>query len=150
MWYNILNQEPKTRQRCVDKFIVMLDNSQSKNQYGVTTDEIMDYLKENMVTREEFQEELKKFATKEDLGKFKLEIFDHVDDKLADLKGDLVLLARKEDRKLGSVVELLAEKQVFTASDAKGVFQMEPFPRPSQYKIIDLIWIKKLKTSLKH
>jgi len=87
----------------------------------------MDYLKE---MSEEMVKTKEMMATKEDLGKLKLEIFDHIDDKLADLKGDLVLLTRKEDCKLISVVELLVEKQVFAVSDAKGIFQMEPFPRP--------------------
>jgi len=116
-----------TRRRSVDNFVIMSDNTQNPNQYGVTTDEIMDYLKE---MSEEMVKTKEMMATKEDLGKLKLEIFDHIDDKLADLKGDLVLLTRKEDCKLISVVELLVEKQVFAVSDAKGIFQMEPFPRP--------------------
>lgn len=72
----------------------MIENNQNNNnnnqkaQYGVTTDEIMDYLKDNMVTKDELQVSL---------NKQKLEIIDHI--------------------------------KVITASEAKGIFQMEPFPQ---------------------
>lgn len=98
----------------------MPENNQNTNQYGVTTNEIMDYLKDNMVTNDELGVAL---------NKQKLEIFDHVDEKLADLKGDLVVLMRKEDRKLITLTELLLNKKILTPAEAKSVFQMEPFPR---------------------
>lgn len=108
-------------------------NNNQKAQYGVSTDEIMDYLKDNMVTEEEFRDLKDKMVTKDDLrvslNKQKLEILDHMDDKLANLKGDLVVLMRKEDRKLIALTELLIDKKVITASEAKGIFQMEPFPQ---------------------
>lgn len=50
-------------------------------------------------------------------------------ERLADLKGDLVILMRKEDRKLIALTELLIDKKVITVSEAKGIFQMEPFPQ---------------------
>lgn len=106
----------------------MTDNQNS--QYGVTTDEIMDYLKEmseKMTTKDDL--EATKAELRVDMGKLKLEIFDHMDEKLSDLKGDLVILMRKEDHKLISLIELLLDKSVITATEAKNIFAMEPFPK---------------------
>jgi uncharacterized protein YydD (DUF2326 family) len=52
---------------------------------------------------------------------------DYLDDKLADLRGDLVVLVRKEDRKLAATLELLVERSVITQDDAKRVLELEPF-----------------------
>lgn len=108
----------------------MSENTQNNKQYGVTTDEIMDYLKDNMVIKTEFNEvkdDLKEL--RKDMNKMKLDIIDHVDEKLADLKGDLVILMRKEDKKLISLIELLINKKLITSIEAKSIFQMEPFPQ---------------------
>ncbi len=53
----------------------------------------------------------------------------YLDDKLADLKGDLTVLMRKEDTKLKALVEILAEKKVLNEEDKKRIFTMEPFPQ---------------------
>lgn len=102
--------------------------------YNVTTNEIMEYLKDYVPTKDDLKnfatkDDLKNFATKEDLGKLRLDIFDRFDDRLANLKGDLVILMRKEDRKLISLIELLIDKQLITIDDAKNIFKMEPFPQ---------------------
>lgn len=89
----------------------MPENNQNNNQYEVTTNEIMDYLKDSVPTKEDLKDLRSELRV--DLNKQKLEIIDRVDEKLADLKGDLVILMRK----------------VITASEAKGIFQMEPFPQ---------------------
>lgn len=70
-----------------------------------------------------------KMATKEDLGRQKLEILDAMDDKLADLKGDLVILMRKEDKKLLGLIDLLHKKAVITDEEVNGLVKMEPFPQ---------------------
>lgn len=114
-------------------------------QHDVTTNEIMEFLKEHMVmksealtkedglTKQEFREEMKKYATKEDLrseiGKLRNDTTDLLDRKIADVRGDGVLLVRKENEKLNTVVEKLAQKNLFTAQDAKEVQTMEPFPK---------------------
>lgn len=53
----------------------------------------------------------------------------YLDDKLADLRGDLTLLIRKEDTKLKATVNILEEKRVFSKDDTKKIFSMEPFPQ---------------------
>jgi len=52
---------------------------------------------------------------------------DYLDDKLADLRGDLVVLTRKEDAKLKTLVDVLCEKKVINDKDRKKIFKMEPF-----------------------
>ncbi len=53
----------------------------------------------------------------------------YLDDKLADLRGDLVTLTRKEDTKLKATVNILADKKVLSKDDTKKIFSMEPFPQ---------------------
>ncbi len=53
----------------------------------------------------------------------------YLDDKLADLRGDLTLLIRKEDTKLKATVNILADKKVLSKDETKKIFSMEPFPQ---------------------
>jgi hypothetical protein len=48
---------------------------------------------------------------------------------LADLRGDLVVLTRKEDTKLKELVEILKKKKILTDDDVKHLLTMEPFPQ---------------------
>lgn len=52
-----------------------------------------------------------------------------LDEKLADLAGDLTVLMRKEDRKLITLVEVLKAKKVISDDDAKQILALEPFPK---------------------
>jgi len=54
---------------------------------------------------------------------------DLLDEKLNDLKADLTVLMRKEDRKLETLIEILRNKQVLSEEESKIVLSMEPFPR---------------------
>ncbi len=54
---------------------------------------------------------------------------DHLDEKLSDLKGDLSILVRKEDKKLAELVKVLEEHKVLSAQDVKRILAMEPFPQ---------------------
>ena len=113
---------------------------QNESHNTTTTDEIMDFLKENMVTREEFSElredvsGLKEtMVTKQELtealGKLRSDLIDYMDKRLLDLKGDLVVIMKSEDRKLCALVELLVHKSILTASEAKTIVKLEPFPQ---------------------
>lgn len=53
----------------------------------------------------------------------------YLDEKLFDLKGDLITLTRKEDAKLIKLVDILESKNVISHDDAGKVLAMEPFPR---------------------
>ena len=53
----------------------------------------------------------------------------YLDDKLADLRGDLVVLVRKEDRKVIKLVEILRTKNVLVDKDVSEILKLEPFAR---------------------
>lgn len=52
---------------------------------------------------------------------------DYLDTKLADLRGDLVVLTRKEDTKVKSLINLLKKKKVISVAEEKQLLTMEPF-----------------------
>ncbi|MFA5188484.1 MAG: hypothetical protein WC460_03940 [Patescibacteria group bacterium] len=54
---------------------------------------------------------------------------DYLDDKLADLRGDLTVLMRKEDTKVRALVDILKERKIITDEDVKKILSMEPFPQ---------------------
>ncbi|MEK7631285.1 MAG: hypothetical protein AAB445_00255 [Patescibacteria group bacterium] len=51
----------------------------------------------------------------------------YLDDKLADLRGDLTLLTRKEDDKLLALVDLLYGKRLMTKVERKHIMALQPF-----------------------
>ena len=54
---------------------------------------------------------------------------DYLDDKLADLRGDMVVLTRKEDTKFNSLVSLLNQKEIISDEEKSKIESMEPFPK---------------------
>jgi len=54
---------------------------------------------------------------------------EYLDDKLADLRGDLVVLTRKEDVKVRTLVEIMKKKQLLSIEEANRILAMEPFPQ---------------------
>lgn len=54
---------------------------------------------------------------------------DYLDDKLDNLRGELVMLTRKEDKKLVSLVDALYGKHVLSSIDRKHIIALEPFAR---------------------
>lgn len=52
---------------------------------------------------------------------------DYLDEKMADFRGDLTVLVRKEDNKVKALVEVLVEKKVLSQNDQKRIYSMEPF-----------------------
>ena len=56
---------------------------------------------------------------------------DYLDEKLADLRGDLVVLTRKEDTKVGKLIEVLKRRKVISEEETKEILAMEPFARIS-------------------
>ncbi len=53
---------------------------------------------------------------------------DYLDERMSDLRGDIVLIIRKEDRKSRYIADILFEKQIFTEKNLKEFYEMEPFP----------------------
>ena len=54
---------------------------------------------------------------------------DYLDEKLTDLKGDLTVLMRKEDKKLVALISVLETRKVISAEDANMIMALEPFPQ---------------------
>ncbi|OGH88706.1 MAG: hypothetical protein A3J93_01255 [Candidatus Magasanikbacteria bacterium RIFOXYC2_FULL_42_28] len=52
---------------------------------------------------------------------------DYLDDKLADLRGDLVVMMRKEDTKVKTLAEILHKRKLISDQDLKSLVSMEPF-----------------------
>ncbi len=92
---------------------------------------------ETTATKEELKkcatkEDLKQCATKEDLGKLKEKMatgFEKIDKRVAKLRGDLVIIVRKEDKKLSFVINLLKEKKIFSPADLRAITQIRVFPK---------------------
>jgi predicted nuclease with TOPRIM domain len=51
----------------------------------------------------------------------------YLDDKLADLRGDLTLLTHKEDDKLIALVDLLYGKRLMTETERQHIMALQPF-----------------------
>jgi hypothetical protein len=54
---------------------------------------------------------------------------DYLDEKLADLREDMVVLTRKEDMKLLTLIKILKEKNLISSDEEKRLLKMEPFPQ---------------------
>ncbi len=54
---------------------------------------------------------------------------DYLDEKMADLRGDLVVLMRKEDTKLLKLVDILKNRKVISESEEKQILSLEPFSK---------------------
>ena len=54
---------------------------------------------------------------------------DYLDDKLVDLRGDLVVLMRKEVTNMIKLVEILKRRAVITEAEEKEILSMEPFAK---------------------
>lgn len=53
---------------------------------------------------------------------------DYLDTKVADLRGDLVVMMRKEDVKLKTLIEILRDKKILDKKEVKQILSLEPFP----------------------
>ena len=76
------------------------------------------------------KEDLKAFATKEDLKIMELSICNKISDQIGQLRGEYIVLMRKEDNKTLQMADILNEKKLFDVFDLNKVATMEPFPRP--------------------
>ena len=101
----------------------------------VSTNEIMEFLQEHMVTKEGLQIELdQRFGNlntelNQRFNKQKLELLDAMDDKFSDLKGDLTILMRREDKKVSELISLLRDKKVIEPAEADHLLSLQPFPQ---------------------
>lgn len=79
-------------------------------------------IEKTMVTNDELTDKLAAMETR-------LVTKSYLDDKLLDLKGDLIVIARKEDRKVDNVIGLLQKKNIFSAQEAADLFNPPVFAK---------------------
>jgi hypothetical protein len=95
---------------------------------------------EKEITNNEILEAINKFSTDVD-EKFnkidkrfdKIEAVmvtkDYLDEKSADLRGDLVVIMRKEDAKVKKLVDILLKRKIISETEGNEIFTMEPFAK---------------------
>ena len=89
--------------------------------------ETVNFIKDNAATHDDID----RLDIRMDSLEAKMVTKDYLDDKLADLRGDLVVLTRKEDAKVRTLVEIMLGKQLISREEANKVLAMEPFPQLS-------------------
>lgn len=52
-----------------------------------------------------------------------------LEDKLADLEGNVILRQRKEDKKVNLIIDLLKKKKIFGPSELKTLSEIKIFPQ---------------------
>ncbi len=87
-------------------------------KYGVSNDEIMDFLKETMVTKDELKLEI---------GKFRSDMIDFISKENLNMKADIVTMLKTEDQKVLSLIQLLVHKNVISDGEAKAIVKLDPF-----------------------
>jgi len=110
--------------------------SQQIDTLASRLDEFIMFSLEHVATKEDLngfatKEDLKGFATKEDLKAFatkeelyremniqKLDIIDRMDDKFADMKGELIALHKNSDKKFNSLIEILRKRKGISKQEA--------------------------------
>lgn len=55
----------------------------------------------------------------------------YLDDKLADLEGNLIVRQRKEDQKVNRLIEMLQNKKVLEETEVKQLHEFQIFPAPT-------------------
>lgn len=96
------------------------------NEFSEKTDRRLEKLEESM---KDVRSEIKDVRSDTASLRSQMVTKDYLDDKIADLRGDLVVLTRKEDAKLHLLVEKPCERKVLDEQDKQDIFKMEPFPQ---------------------
>ena len=107
-----------------------------------TNDEILEVVKNFASATEERFENIeseiggikdKIGGIKNEIGKVKNRMVtkDYLDEKMADLWGDLVVMMRKEDTKVKTLVDILEKRKIISKEDVQKIISMEPFARLS-------------------
>lgn len=109
----------------LDTVIFIKDNAVSKTEFNELKSEVSDL-------KSEFGDLKSEVGTLSGrVGRIESQMVtkDYLDNKLADLRGDLVVLTRKEDTKLRELIEILANKNVLNKEEANHLKSLEPFPQ---------------------
>ena len=90
------------------------------------------FLKENFTSMQEsiaFVTETA--ATHDDIRRLEAKMVtkEYLDDKIADVRGGLIAMTRKEDARVNTFVETLEQKKVLSKKEADKISAMGPFPQ---------------------
>jgi hypothetical protein len=99
-----------------------------KNESKKIIEGICEFIEQNILpvineTRDELKKEINEINSKMTT----MVTIDYLDEKLFDLKGDLVVLMRKEDKKVIRLVEILQAKNILNKKEAEEIFSLELF-----------------------
>lgn len=96
-----------------------------------TIADVLSFMQEHVATKEDLKELRTEIQQEMKIGfsKQKAELLDAMDEKLADLKGDIITVVRKEDHKLVDLISLLRDKSIISQDEAKILLGKEPFPQ---------------------
>jgi hypothetical protein len=101
-----------------------------ENNWGEKLDDVLEivtFIKDNAVMKNDFEKRMGNIENRLTKVESQMVTKEYLDDKLADLRGDLVVMMRKEDNKLKTLVEILQTKKIITKTDVSKVMAMEPF-----------------------
>lgn len=108
--------------------------------------EIVTFIKDNAVAKEEFdglrsdvsgvrsdvsslKTDVKGLVQRVDKIEATMVTKNYLDDKLVDVKGDIIAELRHEDKKVVALIEVLRNRNVISSDEAKGILGMKPFPQ---------------------
>lgn len=91
--------------------------------------ENVQFIKDNAVTKEEFDKRLDKIDKRMDKFESQMVTKEYLDDKLSDKKGDAIQVVKQEDDKLNVLVGTLHDKKVLTDNEKKKILSLKPYPQ---------------------
>ena len=100
---------------------------ENNNNHHKILKAINDFANETEQRFEKIDQRFDKVDQRFDKIESKMVTKDYLDEKLADLRGDLVVLIRKEDNKVKKLVEVLKRRKIISEAESKEVLAMEPF-----------------------
>lgn len=123
----------KSTNEKVDKMSTELQSTNEKvDKLSTTVDKLAITVNESGEHVREILEAVKEFSNKTEERFEKIEATmvtkDYLDEKLGDLRGDLVVMTRKEDTKLRTLISLMQKKQMISNEEAQTILTLEPFP----------------------
>src|SRR3989338_3933897 len=78
-------------------------------------------MRDEGVTKREFHEEMGGIKSRLDKVEALMVTKDYLDDKLADLKGDIIVELRHEDKKVVALIEVLRNKNIISMDESKNI-----------------------------
>lgn len=93
------------------------------DQVSTDLNEFKEFVQENVATKED----LKAYATKEDLGKFKLDMIDHLDRKVEDMSDPWTVRQRKTERKVNKIVDVMEKNRLALPRDIAVLRKIQAF-----------------------